>query len=266
MILYFHDILNQPLDEFDHLVGRISAETFSAFLKRLHQSKKREWIDFDDYLKKMRARTLSSKAVCLSFDDAALGIAENGVSLLNSYGKQVALMVPSAPYVGPTFKMLPHQWVEGVFRFKKLPVTDFKRIKKELKKAARAQGLQAYLDWLKQQQITIDELFSFMAEMKRFQFIPLNLLSEIGAVHKLCRHGHLHLPLGPNKDGPILADQLGPFAGTHSDYYALPYGDLIGELPLELKNIHWVFGTEGPYEDKSVIQRVGASNLGEEFF
>lgn len=265
MILYFHDILGQPLDEFDQISHRISVEDFSAFLSQLHLSKKREWLDFDEYLRRLRANTLSPEAICLSFDDAALGVEQNGLRLIEAYSKQVALMVPSSPYIEEDASPLPHQWVEGVFRFKQWPVSEFKKVKKELKKRARLQGILAYDDWLRKQGVERDELFSYMKNMERFQFISTASLNKIKTKHVLCRHGHYHLPLGMNKDGPVLLDQLRSLPCLRTDYYALPFGDLIGELPLELKNLNWVFGTEGPYQGSSVVPRVKAYQLGEEF-
>lgn len=255
MILYFHDISANPLDELDQLCGRIEVAQFWVLLKKLESSDK-SWIGFDDYL-----TSRSDKKFCLTFDDAPKGLD----LILDKLERQVALMISSGPYLSQ-YKVLPHQWVEGVYRLKKIPVTDFRETKKTLKKKARAQGVQVYLDWT-HSQVNVSELAHFMKEDDRFCYLSEERLRELSSTHALCHHGHLHLPLGKAECSEVLNDQGHILPWVRANSYALPYGDLKGQLPDSLIHYDFIFGTEGPYQDgPKILTRKNGLNLLKELF
>ena len=259
MILYLHDILDTP-DPLDLLTGRISTHDFDKLITLL-QAPEWNWLGFEEYCSRLKKERLEASDVCLSFDDASVTLATHALEKLTSLGKDCAFMIPSAPYMGSHIHFLPHQYVEGVFRLEKRDISQYRPLKKLLKKKARVEGVQAYWDWLASIKIKLHELEDFMSAFERFSFMLLKTLHSASNFHSLIYHGHFHLPLGDQSVAEVFEDQfLGRhFMGHELSCYALPYGDLVGHLREELKQQYeWIFGTEGPYVDEQVVIRYDA--------
>lgn len=257
MILYLHDILPNP-DEIDLKCSRLSTENFVRVLNILRRDY--EWIGWKEYEALRLSDSLKSSHICLSFDDASVTL-EPWLVRLKEERKDCALMVATSPYL-ESMRVLPHQLIEALHRNQGLDLEKLRPIKKSLKKSARLRGHEVYLDFINDyfshDEERVNQFLKQSLQDIRFQFLSEGKLRELGSFHSLIHHGHFHTPLGSGQCENVVDDQVKGSELFATNSYALPFGDLEGQLPIALSHFSAIYGTEGPYEDQSVIPRISA--------
>lgn len=117
-IVYFHNVLREPLDEFDQETPRQTVAQFEQELEWLRRRFK--IIGFDECLELIRKGQSDGDLVALSFDDGHLGIYRHAMPLLTALDIRPGVFLLSDSGIpAPHFPLLHFEALEVAFRLSK---------------------------------------------------------------------------------------------------------------------------------------------------
>lgn len=247
-VIYYHNVLASPLDEFDRRLSRIHVDDFQREMRYLAANF--HPLSLDAMLDQLRAPEPDTLGVVVTFDDGYYGVLQHALPVLRG------LNIPATVYVatdhaadGESRRLLHFDEVEAAFRLTKRRTVhaDFldepprlldstaarvrcmKALKKKLKLSPQRPRLQAML--LDRLEVRADELLSYAAEHEKYRTMRWRELEElIGAGMSVGSHTRTHSTLsrlGPAEIEDEVQSSLADLRRNldlESVSFAYPYG------------------------------------------
>lgn len=123
LILYYHNVVATPLDEFDRRLSRVRADDFAREMEYLASEYRP--VSLAELLARLRAGETDTRAVAVTFDDGYYGVAAHALPVLRRLG------IPSTVFVVTDFvrdhappRLFHFDEIEIAFRLARAPALD----------------------------------------------------------------------------------------------------------------------------------------------
>lgn len=170
LILYYHNIVNTPLDEFDRKLSRIHVDEFAAQMRQV--AKEFHPISLAEMFSLLVEGKSDPKAVAVTFDDGYFGVVAHGLPVLRELGIPATVFVVTDHVREPgVFRLMHFDELEVAFRLTSASSLDLRfaghRVIPMSSAHARVDGMKQLKKLLKVipdatrqqfQQVTLEEL------------------------------------------------------------------------------------------------------------
>lgn len=291
LIVYYHNVVNDPLDEFDRKLSRTHVDEFARQMRRLAEEFRP--VSLEEMLSMMAAGESDPKAVAVTFDDGYYGVVRHALPVMNEFGipatvfvvtdyvrengcsrlmhfdeLEVSFRLTSAATLDPGFMgerpvrlSSPHARVDGM-----------KRLKKRMKLLPDAERRRLHGEILERLGVSPEEAAAYAASEEKFRTATWDeLRGSRGAGLSVGSHTCSHRVLSRLERGELEDEVLRSFSrlreelGTDTLPFAYPYGseDSIGpEAPVLASQAGYscglttVQGRNTPALDRFLLRRV----------
>lgn len=291
LIVYYHNVVNDPLDEFDRKLSRLHVDEFARQMRRLAEEFRP--VSLEEMLSMMAEGESDPKAVAVTFDDGYYGVVRHALPVMNEFGVPATVFVVTDYVRGSGGPPLMHfDELEVAFRLTSAATLDpgfagerpsrlssahakvdaMKRLKKRMKLMPDAERRRLHGEILERLGVSPEEAAAYAAPLEKFRTATWDELREskgagLSAGSHTCSHRVLsRLERGELEDEVVrsfarLREELGPGALP----FAYPYGseDSIGaEAPLLVSRAGYscglttVQGRNTPALDPFLLKRV----------
>lgn len=250
LILYYHNVVTTPLDEFDRRLSRTHADDFAREME--HLASEYRPISLTELLARLRAGETDARAVAVTFDDGYYGVVAHALPVLRR------LRIPSTVFVVTDFmrdpdapRLFHFDEIEIAFRLTRSPALDLgftgegetplvsvadkvecmKRVKKHLKSLpdGERQSLQSAL--LARLGVTPEEALAYARGREKYRTLSWDeLRAAAGEDFTVGSHTRTHRVLSrldaPELEPEILGarERLRAELGLEDVPFAYPYG------------------------------------------
>lgn len=250
LILYYHNVLPTPLDEFDRRLSRTHLDDFAREME--HLAAHYRPVSLAALLEGLRAGEADPRAVAVTFDDGYYGVAAHALPVLRRLG------IPAAVFVVTDFagqpgegRLLHFDEVEIAFRLTRAPALDLgfmgggaaplsavgarvecmKRVKKHLKQLPDGERRRLQAALLGQLGVAPDEVMAYARAHEKYRTLSWDELraasGEDFAVGSHTRSHRVLSRLDPAELEPEIfgaRERLRSELGLDAAPFAYPYG------------------------------------------
>ena len=290
----FHNIVSEPLDEFDRHLYRRHMTAFSRTIK--HCREHYDILPLPVLLARLDEGDPAPRALAITFDDGFAGVYDFAFPVLSEAGVQAAIFLPTEPGARISESRLLHfEILEIAFRLSRASVLDvaclglgtvelgtarardMHRIKQVLHAVPAGTWEAAHGAILEQLRVSDDEITEYAASWTKYRKLSAD---QIGSLAKagwtIGGHTRTHRPLSSLNETELRAEIDGNFAdlgtlfGLRNPPFAYPYGspELVGNMAPELVRqsgfccgLTTVAGDWEPACDRFDLGRSSDSNL-----
>lgn len=250
LILYYHNVVAEPLDEFDRRLSRVGADDFAREME--HLAAHHRPVSLDALLAGLRAGEADPRAVAVTFDDGYYGVVAHALPVLRR------LRIPSTVFVVTDFvagagpaRLLHFDEVEIAFRLTEAPALDLgfmgagpaplspagdrvecmKRVKKHLKQLPDRERRRLQAELLGRLGVTPEAALAYARAREKYRTLSWDELraasGEDFAVGSHTRSHRVLSRLDAEELEPEIAgarDRLRAELGLEAAPFAYPYG------------------------------------------
>ena len=259
-VVCFHNVVREPLDEFDRQLERKHISGFIGTVMRLRAQY--EIRPLRELLDRLQHGDPAADALAITFDDGFAGVYEVARPVLSDVGVSAAVFVVTEPAVAATsgfspnrllhferleiaFRLTRKEWLDGStlgadaisLRSPRERAREMTRLKTVMKRLPASECERAQCELLSQLAVTEDEILEFASKSAKFRKLSadqLGSLIEMGWT--VGGHTRTHRPLSSLHSVELFhevagcRDDLFKQFGQANPPFAYPYGtvDLIG--------------------------------------
>lgn len=188
LIVYYHNVVREALDEFDRKLSRIHLDEFAGQMRRLAEDFNP--VSLETMHSMLRAGEHDPKAVAVTFDDGYQGVIANALPLLRELGIPATIFVVTDYVRRPgELRLLHFDELEAAFRLTEAPSLEFeflgkwpaslhsphakvdamKRLKKRLKLLPDAEQRRLQGILLEKLGVSQEKILAYAGEQERFR-------------------------------------------------------------------------------------------------
>lgn len=292
LIVYYHNVVNGPLDEFDRKLSRIDVDEFARQMRRLAEEFRP--VSLEAMLSMMADGESDPKAVAVTFDDGYYGVVRHALPVMSEFGIPATIFVVT-DYVreNEDIRLMHFDELEVCFRLSPAATLDLdfmgerpvrlssaharvdamKRLKKRMKSAPEAERRRLHGEILERLGVSPEQAAAYAASEEKFRTAAWDELRESrGAGLSVGSHTCSHRVLSRLERGDLEDELLCSFSRLREELgagdplpFAYPYGseDSIGvEAPALARQAGYscglttVQGRNTPALDPFLLRRV----------
>lgn len=261
LIVYYHNVVNDPLDEFDRKLSRLHLDEFARQMRRL--AKEFRPVSLEEMLSMLAAGESDPKAVAVTFDDGYYGVVRHALPVMSEFGVPATIFVVTDYVRGNGVPRLMHfDELEVCFRLTSAAALDLgsagerpsrlssaharvdamKRLKKRMKLMPDGERRRLHDEVLERLGVSPEEAAAYAVSEEKFRTATWDeLRGSRGAGLSVGSHTCSHRVLSRLERGELEDEVLRSFARLREELgpgplpFAYPYGgeDSIGaEAPV----------------------------------